>query len=52
MATVTEPIILDRTGVEIAQELRAIKNVLAKGRPTIYAFHIDGSESSPEDIIT
>ena len=52
MATVTEPIILDRTGVEIAQELRAIKNVLAKGRPTIYAFHIDGSESSPEDMIT
>lgn len=52
MATVTEPIILDRTGVEIAQELRAIKNVIAKGRPTIYAFHIDGSESSPEDMIT
>lgn len=49
MATeITDPIILDSTGREIVSQLMSIRNVLAKGRPTIYAFHIDGNEGAPD----
>ena len=46
-----EAVVLDKTAQDIITELRSIKNVLAKDIPTVYAFHIDGSESDPSSMI-
>ena len=52
MSTVTEPVILDKTGKEIAAELNGIRTLLARGSHVLYGFHIDGSESDPAAKVT
>lgn len=47
-----KPVVLDETAKDIVKELISIRNVLAGNAPTCYAFHIDGSESSPSDMVT
>ena len=49
---ITNPIILDETGKEIVASLRNIEKALKKGSYTLYAFHIDGSESDPSEMVT
>lgn len=52
MSDVTEPIVLDSTGQAIAAHLKGIHDALSRNAHTVYAFHIDGSESDPEDAVT
>lgn len=52
MSTVTEPVILDKTGKEIAAELNGIRTLLARGSHVLYGFHIDGAESDPAAKVT
>lgn len=49
---ITKPIILDETGKEIVASLHNIEKALKKGSYTLYAFHIDGSESDPSEMVT
>lgn len=50
--SITLPPFLDRTGKEIAQSLAGIEKALKRGSYTLYAFHIDGSESNPASKVT
>lgn len=54
MGTVTEPVMLDRTGQIINERLMEIRNVLSgrEKKTIVYGFHIDSSESDPEDAVT
>ena len=53
MSTITRPMLLDNTGQIIAERLGEIRNCLFEGaHGTIYGFHIDSSESDPEDAVT
>lgn len=52
MSAVTEPVILNKTGKEIAAELNGIRTLLARGSHVLYGFHIDGSESDPAAKVT
>lgn len=52
MATVTKPVLLDETGKKMLEALEGIKTELAGTRKKIYGFHIDGSESDPDSMIT
>ena len=52
MSTVTKPIILDETGKKIQEALEGIRTELSGKRQVIYGFHIDGSESDPDSMIT
>lgn len=52
MSAVTEPVILDKTGKEIAAELNGIRTLLARGSHVLYGFHIDGAESDPAAKVT
>ena len=49
---ITKPIILDETGKEIVASLHNIEKALKKDSHTLYAFHIDGSESDPSEMVT
>ena len=49
---ITSPIILDSTGKRIAESLSGIEKALKRGSYTLYAFHIDGSESNPSAKVT
>jgi hypothetical protein len=49
---ITSPIILDSTGKRIAESLSGIEKALKRGSYTLYAFHIDGSESNPASKVT
>lgn len=52
MATVTKPIVLDETGKKIQEALEGIRTELSGKRIKIYGFHVDGSESDPDSMIT
>ena len=52
MSQVTEPVILDKTGKEIAAELNGIRTLLARGSHVLYGFHINGAESDPAAKVT
>ena len=47
-------VIKNKTGQSINERLREIRNVLADSaeKGVIYGFHIDSTESDPEDCIT
>ena len=49
---ITRPPILDETGKRIAESLNGIERALKRGSHTLYAFHIDGNESSPSAKVT
>ena len=49
---ITSPIILDSTGKRIAESLSGIEKALKRGSYTLYAFHVDGSESNPAPKVT
>lgn len=55
MTEITEPILLDKTGWELNERLLEIRNAItSKGGTSgkVYGFHINPSESDPEDAIT
>lgn len=55
MSAITEPIILDKTAMNIVAELRGIREALQKDSASVcYGMHIqgDGNESDPDSIIT
>ena len=52
MSEVTKPVVTDETGKRIAESLAGIRRELSRGSHTLYAFHIDGSESSPSAKVT
>ena len=52
MATVTKPIVLDETGKKIQEALEGIRTELSGKRIKIYGFHVDGTESDPDSMIT
>ena len=52
MATITKPPVLDETGKRIAASLAGIEKALKRGTYTLYAFHIDGTESNPSAKVT
>lgn len=49
---ITKPPVLDETGKAIAASLAGIEKALKRGSYTLYAFHIDGSESNPASKVT
>ena len=50
--SITKPPVLDETGKRIAASLAGIEKALKRGSYTLYAFHIDGSESNPASKVT
>ena len=52
MSTITRPPLLDTTGQVIAERLTEIRDRISGSSGTIYGFHIDSSESDPEDAVT
>ena len=52
MSEITKPPVLDETGKAMAASLAGIEKALKRGSYTLYAFHIDGSESDPAAKVT
>lgn len=52
MNDITSPIFLDSTGQAIASSLFELKNLFNNKGYVKYAFHIDGSKSSPSEMVT
>lgn len=59
MSDVTKPIMLDETGEEIREVLKGVKQgvediatAVRNNHVKIYGFHVDGSESDPDSMIT
>ena len=50
--SITKPPVLDETGKRIAASLAGIEKALKRGTYTLYAFHIDGTESNPASKVT
>ena len=50
--SITKPPVLDETGKRIAASLAGIEKALKRGTYTLYAFHIDGTESNPSAKVT
>lgn len=52
MSTITEPIILDKTGQAIVSQLSQIVSAIGRKTYHLYGFHIDGNESNPANMVT
>ena len=49
---VTEPIILDKTGMAIVQAIKQVAGAIKKSEGVVYGFHINGSDSDPDTCVT
>ena len=52
MSEITEPILLDSTGKELVNALTELKNLIKNKGYIQYGFYIDGTKSSPSEMVT
>ena len=52
MSEITEPILLDSTGKELVNALTELKNLVKNKGYIQYGFYIDGTKSSPSEMVT